>query len=118
VSVQGNFDNVRLTTSESSDVDAVTLPYEFNVDVRPNPFTTVTHVHCSTSALSPVTVRVYDAAGRAVRTLLHEGAIDAGQREILWDGTDDSGVRVSSGVYLVRLSSRDGSRVARLLLVR
>ncbi|MBZ0268315.1 T9SS type A sorting domain-containing protein, partial [bacterium] len=58
---------------------------------------------------SRATVRIYDAAGRLVRSLA-DGAVDAGRHTMQWDGRAGSGERASAGVYFVRLEA-PGSRV-------
>jgi flagellar hook assembly protein FlgD len=62
-----------------------------------------------------VRLAVYNLAGRLVRSLVDE-EIEGGWQEILWDGRDDSGARIASGVYFCRLESR-GSIASRKLVV-
>jgi hypothetical protein len=74
----------------------------------PNPFNPVTTIAYTVPAdVGEVELCVYDVTGRLVRVLL-AGKVEPGRREISWDGRDARGERVSSGVYLVRLS--DGRR--------
>ena len=69
-------------------------------------------------ARSLSSVRVYDVAGRLVRTLV-EGNLDAGPHEIVWDGTDDAGRRVASGVYFAASEPEVGRSVAaKVVLLR
>ncbi|RMG24283.1 MAG: hypothetical protein D6732_23790, partial [Methanobacteriota archaeon] len=49
-----------------------------------------------------VTLKVYDLMGREVKTLVN-GRLPAGYHTVQWDGTDNTGQPVSSGVYLYRL---------------
>jgi flagellar hook assembly protein FlgD len=60
---------------------------------------------------------VYDITGRTVRTLL-SGRLNAGPHSILWDGRDDSGKAVASGVYLSRLIAGKTTAVGRMLLLK
>ncbi len=69
---------------------------------QPNPFAARTTVSFELPRAAPVQVRVYDAAGRLVRTLV-DCARDAGRHDVAWDGRDAGGQRAASGVYLVRL---------------
>jgi hypothetical protein len=71
----------------------------------PNPFNPVTTIRFVVPAgpRRDYNVRVYDVAGRLVRDLA-KGQIDAGLREVRWDGTDDRGAPASSGVYLYRIA--------------
>jgi hypothetical protein len=88
---------------------------------RPNPFEPVTTIDFSLAAGGRVTVRVYDAAGRVVRTLV-DAPLDAGPHTIVWDGTTDGGTRAASGVYFVRMRSAnlEGSfaRTRKLVLLK
>jgi hypothetical protein len=60
---------------------------------------------------------VYDAAGRAVRTLVH-GVLPAGQYRQAWDGNRDSGRTAGAGVYFVRLEAEEFSARQRIVLLR
>ncbi|MCK4408946.1 MAG: T9SS type A sorting domain-containing protein, partial [Candidatus Eisenbacteria sp.] len=76
---------------------------------RPNPFNPRTTVEYTVATPGHVTLRVYDLAGRAVRTLV-DGDVEVGEHRVVWDGTTDAGQRAASGVYFVRLESFDGSK--------
>jgi hypothetical protein len=60
---------------------------------------------------------IYDLAGRRVATLF-EGQQTAGVHQSLWDGNDEAGVSVSSGVYICRLSNGASFDAEKLLLIR
>ncbi len=64
-----------------------------------------------------VAARVYNASGRLVSTLF-EGRLHGGSERLIWDGTDNKGQRVSSGVYFVRLESEGESRSSKVVLIR
>jgi hypothetical protein len=59
-------------------------------------------------------VRVYDAAGRLVRTL-HDGPVEAGPRVLTWNGTDEAGRIAARGLYFVR-AEQDGRAATRKLV--
>ena len=61
-------------------------------------------------------VAVYDAGGRRTRTL--PAISSPGDQEIVWDGTDDSGRKVASGLYLIRISGPGGTRSSRAIVFR
>jgi|GEM_PF-1136525 len=83
----------------------------------PNPFNPVTHVVFDLPTVGVVDVVVFDVRGRRVRTLA-QGPRGPGRHTVVWDGTDDAGRAVATGVYLCRL--RSGSRVQakKMLLLR
>ncbi len=119
VSNQGNFDHVRLSNSSVvAGADSAHAAPELQLEARPNPFSALTRVRFSIPRSSPLVLRIYGVTGRAVRTLLTSNALGAGPHEVLWDGRDDAGVKVSSGRYLLRIETAEGSRVERMLLVR
>ena len=60
---------------------------------------------------------VYDVKGALVRTLLDERR-EAGRYEVTWDGRDDGGRRVASGVYLYRLEAGGKEESRRMVLVK
>ncbi|MFO7675826.1 MAG: FlgD immunoglobulin-like domain containing protein, partial [bacterium] len=72
--------------------------------VSPNPFSRTATVRYSLARDTDVNLRVYDAAGRSVRTL-QGGPMRAGSHRTVWNGADDSGRRVAHGVYFVRLDT-------------
>ena len=69
---------------------------------RPNPFNPSTTIGFSLAAESRVLLRVFDCAGRVVRTLV-DAEVEAGPHTAAWDGTTDTGSRAASGVYFVRM---------------
>jgi len=71
---------------------------------RPNPFNPVTTIEYSVAVSGQVTLRVYDLAGRVVRTLVDRD-VEAGEHHAIWDGTTDSGERAASGVYFVKMAA-------------
>ena len=83
----------------------------------PNPFESKTSINYSLPTPSQVSLKVYDKAGRLLRTLVDrmEGA---GTFTVSWDGTDDFGRRVSNGVYFYSLKVRDTALTRKLVLLR
>ena len=65
-----------------------------------------------------VHLRIFNIAGRHVRTLVNGATMPAGTRSVFWDGRDDMQRRVASGVYVVRLESLGDRQVQRVVLVR
>ena len=65
----------------------------------------------------PVRLHVHDASGRIVARLV-DGALPAGQHQVLWNGYSDVGLRAAAGVYFVRLTAPAFSEVQRLTVLR
>ncbi|MCH7550057.1 MAG: T9SS type A sorting domain-containing protein [Candidatus Krumholzibacteriota bacterium] len=83
----------------------------------PNPFNPSTTISFELSIPSTVVLTVYDMVGRKVR-VLSAGPRAAGQHAVGWDGMNDSGVRVSSGVYLYRLRAGDFVQTKKMTLLK
>ncbi len=82
----------------------------------PNPFVSFSTVRFALAARGHATLRVYDLAGRAVRTLVN-GDLDAGDHSTMWNARDDAGLPVRAGVYYARLVSAGHTGVRTLILV-
>jgi hypothetical protein len=87
------------------------------VQQYPNPFNPTTTIEYSLAADAPVRLAVYDAAGRQVR-LLETGLRPAGLHSVGWDGRNDAGRSVTSGLYLLRVVAGTRQEVRRMLLVK
>lgn len=81
---------------------------------RPNPFNPTTQIDFDLPQASEVNLRVFDASGRLVRNLVSAG-LPKGIHAVDWDGRDDRGASVASGVYFCEL--RAGSHVDRRQMV-
>jgi agmatine/peptidylarginine deiminase len=77
----------------------------------PNPFNPVTEIAFDLPETAEVELAVYSVSGRKVATLV-DGPADAGRHHATWNGTDDGGRSVASGVYFFRLT-RDGESIVR-----
>lgn len=84
----------------------------------PNPFNPTTTIAYELPHDAAVTLTIHDAAGRLVRTLRSDDFEAAGRREALWDGRDDGGRPIASGVYLVRLKAAGVVQVERVALIK
>ncbi len=83
----------------------------------PNPFAGSTRIALALPGSEEVDVAVFDAAGRRVRTLA-SGRVDAGVTELAWDGRDDRGDDLGSGIYFVRLDARGQAFTRRVVLAK
>jgi hypothetical protein len=81
----------------------------------PNPFNPSTTIAFELPRAMDVRLSVYDIRGRLVRSLLDE-SLAAGANEVLWDGNNNSGGPVASGMYLYRLETPEGARTGRMTL--
>ncbi len=83
----------------------------------PNPFLPRTDLRFAIPESAPVQLSIYTVAGSLVRTLVDE-VRGAGEHLVSWDGRDDAGSRVASGVYFVALAVADERQTRRVLLLK
>ncbi|HYM81179.1 MAG TPA: FlgD immunoglobulin-like domain containing protein [Candidatus Limnocylindria bacterium] len=83
----------------------------------PNPFSTTTWLRFRLSSAGRAELRIYDVNGRLVRSLA-EGAREAGEHAVAWDGRDQSGRVVPSGSYFARLALGDREVVRTVVRMR
>ena len=115
------FDNIVVKTLPAASVpgapvagapDALVLAQNY-----PNPFNPSTTISYQLPASGFVTLAVFDQLGREVRTLSRQNE-SAGVHTQVWDGKDNNGRSVASGLYLYRLQSGDRVQAKQMLLVK
>jgi hypothetical protein len=92
-------------------------PLRLSMAAAPNPFNPSTLIRYEVPSPGQVSIRIYDATGGLVRTLV-SGHLPPGRYRALWHGRNDSGQSVGSGVYFCRLESASGSLVQKLVLLK
>jgi len=84
----------------------------------PNPFNPSTTIEYRVGDPGLVSLRIYDAAGRLVRTLVSGAVEPARGHTATWDGTNDQGASVASGVYFYRLVAGDYSATKKMVMIK
>jgi hypothetical protein len=105
--------------------DEQNLPQGFELSQNyPNPFNPTTTIPFRVWSLAVgverpchTALKVYNILGQLVRTLVDEGKTP-GKYEINWDGNDDSGKEVGSGIYFYQLRTRDYTDTKKMVLLR
>lgn len=111
--------NTIVNSQATSVVDrTVSLPRAFQLRQNyPNPFNPATAIDYYLTKDSSVTLRIYNIQGRVVRTLV-DAKQSPGEKTVRWDGKNDSGKVVSSGVYLYNLQAEGYSESRKMLFVQ
>lgn len=94
------------------------LPKEIVLNQNyPNPFNPSTTIEFTLPQASTVKLEVYNITGQKVRILV-SGNLDAGLHSISWDGTNDYGEKVASGMYIYRITSGSFVQTRKMVLLR
>ncbi len=94
------------------------VPDNFSLSQNyPNPFNLQTRINVEIPVSAPISLEIFDLLGNRIRTL-YSGAITSGSRTFLWDGTNNSGLIVSSGIYIYRLAAPGFTETRKMLLLK
>ncbi|MDP8238819.1 MAG: Ig-like domain-containing protein [Candidatus Hatepunaea meridiana] len=100
------------------DWDEDLLPKELTLGpLYPNPFNEVITIPYAVPVQTTYSLTIHDPSGRLVKKL-DQGNAPAGRYRVFWDGCNESGVRISSGLYIVRLVTPKGVRMQRMVLLK
>lgn len=126
VFVQNNTDK-KVQNAEYMDVPTIPtgvgnpvngIPTSFGISQNfPNPFNPTTQFDYAVSSESFVSIKVYDLLGREVKALA-TGQKSVGVHRVEWDGTDNSGNTVPSGMYLYRMTAGNFSQTKKMMLMK
>ncbi len=115
---RGNF---RRTGNFSDNTLIINIPeISYNVYLRqnyPNPFNDKTTISLTIDEPQNVKLGIYNIQGRKVRKLIYE-TIPKGNTKVIWDGLDDRGNTVSSGVYFYKMELSDFKDAKKMLLLK
>jgi flagellar hook assembly protein FlgD len=108
---------------EDGENESVTLPKNFSLAQNfPNPFNPVTTIKFKVQSSKfkvplPATLKIYNLLGQKVRTLVDELKA-TGEYEVVWDGKDDNGQKVGSGIYFYQLKTGESSESKKMVLLK
>ena len=98
--------------------NVISLPKEFALDQNyPNPFNPTTTIRFALPKDAMVTLRIYDVLGREVRTLVNE-RVSAGYQQVVWDGRNEFGSQVASGMYIYHITAGDFVSTKKMMMLK
>ena len=96
----------------------VSRPIDFQLSQNyPNPFNPTTTINYTVPATERVALKVYNLMGEEIKTLV-DGVVSVGTHSVTWDGTDNYGQKVTSGLYLYTLQIGNQQMAKRMILVK
>lgn len=94
------------------------VPEKFQLSANfPNPFNPETKIEFEIPQFTTVSIGIYDASGKLVKTLIDE-PMEPGYHSVIWHGNDDNDRTVNSGVYFYKMRAGNYSEVMRCVLLR
>ena len=118
VKLDSEYEILNMIASDLEGEIEVNMINEFKIlSSYPNPFNPVTTITYTNEIEGEVSLNIYDLNGRLVKNLI-SNTIKPGQFNINWNGKDDNGFEVTSGVYLISLKSISGIKTSKITLLR
>jgi len=104
--------------SKTGTAESAALPETFALEQNyPNPFNPSTQISFALPEASEVELEIYNIMGQKVRTLV-SSSFQAGFHALQWDGANDFGQRVASGIYLYKLQAGSFVQTKRMILMK
>jgi len=115
-SMRNGFYDAELSELSNNDFK---IPKEYSLENNyPNPFNPTTQINYSLPKNSDVKLIIYDLLGNKVKTLLDDEYHSAGFKTIKWNGTNELGVKTSSGVYFYALKAGSFYQTKKMILIK
>ncbi len=117
ISVYDEF-QIIITNPTNIEVNQNQIPKEFELwQNYPNPFNPSTLISYQLPSSGNVKLKIYDTLGKEIKTLVNSFQ-NEGEHSVIWNGDDESGNQVSSGVYFYSLKSGELNLQKKMILVR
>jgi len=98
--------------------ESSTIPQIYSLSQNyPNPMVYATKIEYTLPKDSQISLRIYNISGQLVKTLVEEQQ-SAGNYKVSWDGRDESGKKVTSGIYFYKLQTQNYTQTRKLTLLR
>ncbi len=89
----------------------------FDISNAPNPFNPVTAINFSLAKSEVVNIGIYNILGRNIKMLVNE-QLQAGNHSVIWNGDNESGSKVASGIYFYRIVAGEFNKTKKMVLMK
>ncbi|HEY5615672.1 MAG TPA: T9SS type A sorting domain-containing protein, partial [Bacteroidota bacterium] len=108
-----------VTTPTGVETIGDAIPTEFTLNQNfPNPFNPSTTIRFALPEEAPVSLVIYNMLGVQIRTLVNGENLRAAFHQIAWDGKDDAGYTLPSGMYIYRITAGSFQSAKRMTLLK
>lgn len=117
VAVTPSYFSIHGTNVGIADGNSAKLPGRFHLQNYPNPFNPTTEIRFDLPKASHVRLSIYDIDGKLVNRLM-DADLTAGHHSKIWDGTDDRGNHLPSGIYFYELITENRNEIKKAILIK
>jgi hypothetical protein len=113
-------DNIKIVTGSATGVDDGSdsyIPVSVLYPNYPNPFNPETTIRFAVAQKSEVELDIYNLKGQKVKTLA-DGLYNTGNHSLVWNGKDDKGINVASGIYFYKLTAGNLTKTRKMMLLK
>jgi hypothetical protein len=115
---ESKYSNETSVLTSVGDNKSNAIPTEFGLAQNyPNPFNPTTYINYQLPTSTHVTITIYNTNGQEIKTLVSQD-MKAGYHVIAWDGTNNAGQNVTSGLYFYQMKAGSFSDMKKMMLVR
>ncbi len=106
------------SATDINEDEEIVIPQEYSLAQNsPNPFNPSTNIQFEIPKAGHIRLMVYNVLGQAVRTL-QDKKLQAGKHSVIFDGTDNNGMKIASGIYFYKLETEDFSQSKKMILLK
>lgn len=117
VDLKPEFSDITIALSQING-NTLTIPTSFDLKQNaPNPFNPTTRINYDLPKATHVNLTVFNVLGQTVTTL-KDGFMEAGSHSITWNGTDNGGATVASGIYFYRIEADDFQATKKMMMLK
>jgi hypothetical protein len=111
-------DNFNIIDSKDSVINQIKIPNEFSLMKNyPNPFNPKTNIQFTVPEQSFVKLFIYDINGKTVYKIINS-ELKSGYYNVVWDGTNELGLKVGSGIYFYRLEAKNYTSSQKMIFIK
>jgi flagellar hook assembly protein FlgD len=111
-------ENFNIIESKDSVINQIKIPDEFSLMKNyPNPFNPKTNIQFTVPEQSFVKLFIYDINGRIVHKII-DSDLKSGYYSVVWDGTNELGLKVGSGIYFYRLEAKNFTSSQKMIFIK
>ena len=112
-----SIDSVSIIPLTINSIENSNFPVNFNLTNYPNPFNPITNIHFSLPSSGKIDLSIYNMYGQKVKILIDE-IYPQGEHSVKWNGKNESGNKLPTGVYFYKIISGNNYQVKRMLLLK
>ena len=113
----GTYSGLIKVSNRPDSAEDLTVAPVTRISIYPNPFNPSTTIAFSTITTREVELSLYNLKGQKVRNLF-QGKLNSGEHKLIWDGKDNNGRTVSSGIYFAKIQAGSSTQIRKMLLMK